>query len=312
MSHLKKSKEDRLKELGGVLSEGQSAYLTNKARGGSSGRKGTRYEDHFSGYTLARILANEGKAAEPENWPNIYEQVFSFVDDLVVESEEGATYYQLKNVAALTWQGSDHPLELDFELQKKVSDAFGEKETKLVLVTSDENVAKKMCEGMPFAIASYTAIEHFPYYVSLNRLAIEFEPLRAVVSSLARTGSKVTDDEIGYTLSAFVSSFMHGNGSSSVADLLKFAQGISPALVRLFPHQIANLKLKDEFIRVLAEIPNFAYCYNTGFFDWSCSLDSGVLPYNCLDKQFEAFQNRIINARPTSFEDLEDLEDLLL
>lgn len=290
-----------------AMGEEAGSYIANKAQGGSNGKKGARYEDFFAAFALAEVLAGKVVEANPTDWPDIYEQVVAFVDDLVVVTKNATRYHQLKNVQTLTWQGGTHSIEADFLLQKQLSGIEGEPNPYTTLVTSSAKIAKGLQESIPATIASHSDVLHFPYADgSLNRLVWEHEPLRKALAMLTRASSvNSTKDELEYTFGALISSFLHRKEDASSLALLECAQKQSPGLLRLFPHQIRGINFREDFVKVLAQIHGLKYFAETGFFCWSCFSDSGVLPYNCLDPQFAGFQARVVAANPTTFDDFE-------
>lgn len=287
-----------------AYSPANAMYIANKVRGGRNGRKGTEYENLYAAYALARLLVDSCLACAPHRWPSVFDQVPGFVDDLLVEASDSHRYHQLKNVAKITWESGEHPLRLDFELQKGFSDSRKEPSPMTIAVVSSPDVKASLDATVPKSIADHTEVEYFPSFNSLNRLVQEFEPLRNVLSMLARV-EQPSLDEMGYALSALVLAFMHQPGGGCASELLEKAQKATPGLLRLFPHQLANLKLDTEFKAVLAKIPDFEYGCDRGFFSWKYRNDSGVLEYHCLNPQFDRFQRDIVKANPQTFDELE-------
>lgn len=288
-----------------AYSAANANYLANKLRGGRNGRKGTEYETLYAAYALARVLVGSCSTCETNTWPSVFDQVSGFVDDLLVEANQSNRYHQLKNVADIKWESGVHPLKVDFELQKGFSDSRNEPSPMTVAVVSDIGVKASLDATVPDSIAKHTEVEHFPYITSLNRLVQEFEPLREALSTLTRT-QEAGLDEMEYAFSALTRAFMHQPGGGHTSVLLEKAQMATPGLLRLFPHQLANVKLDDQFKAVLAQIDEFEYGCDRGFFSWKYRNDSGVLEYHCLNPQFDRFQRAIVKANPKTFEALED------
>lgn len=307
MSNHQKPREERMRLVSAAMGEPRGRYIANKAKGGDNGRKGTRYEDFFAAFALAEVLAEKVTELNPGDWPDIYEQVVAFVDDLVVVTKTATRYHQLKNVQTLTWQNGEHSIETDFSLQKQLSDIEGEPSPHTTLVTSGARLAENLRKNIPETIASHSDVLHFPYANgSINRLVWEHEPLQKALSMLTRANSaNGTKDELEYTFGALISSFLHQKENASSLALLECAQKQSPGLLRLFPHQIRDIKFREDFVKVLAQIDGLKYFAETGFFCWFCFSDSGVLPYSCLDPQFAGFQARVAAANPMTFDDFE-------
>lgn len=303
MAYADYSPEEHLRQAQ-AYSAAHATYIANKVRGGRSGRKGTEYETLYAAYALARALVDSCLTCETNTWPSVFDQVTGFVDDLLVEGHQSHRYHQLKNVAGIKWESGDHPLKVDFELQKGFSDSRKEPSPMTVAVVSDAGVKASLDATIPGSIAKHTEVEHFPYITSLNRLVQEFQPLRDALCALTRTPDPGLD-EMEYAFSALTRAFMHQPGGGHASVLLEKAQMATPGLLRLFPHQLANVKLDDQFKAVLARIPEFRYGCDRGFFSWKHRNDSGVLEYHCLNSQFDRFQRAIVKDNPKTFDELE-------
>jgi hypothetical protein len=307
MPFAQKTPEERRSSIAQLMGEEMATYVRNKATGGSNGKKGARYEDFFAAFTLAQILADKSKEEAQSEWPDIFDQVFAFVDDLVVITTDASKYHQLKNAKNLTWLGGNHSIANDFEHQMQLSSHEGEPQPRTILVIAHPDVALEMRANIPQVIAAHSEVVYFPYADGhLNRLVMEYEPLRTALATLTRTAdANPPADELGYVFGALVTSFLHRGHACSSQVLLECAQKQSPALIRLLPNQTKDIQISPEFVKVLAQIPNLKYVTETGFFCWSCLTDSGVLPYNCLDTQFRGFQTRVVKGNPATFDEFE-------
>ncbi|WP_147474060.1 hypothetical protein [Allofranklinella schreckenbergeri] len=305
MSYSSHSPEERLQRMQ-TLFPGSALYLKNKWRGGHNGRKGTDYERLYAAFALAQVLVRYCMLPRVERWPAVYEQVEAAVDDLLVETADGARYHQLKNVQDLSWgRGEEGSVHADFMMQKSLSDALEERGS-TVLVVANLGLADKLKRTLPENIEEHTEVEFFPFCDgSINRLIFEHHPLREILAQLSITSSPDLA-ELGFVYSALAAAFMHSDKGGRVDELLMIAQEQSPQLIRLLPEQAANIKIKDELKNILREIPDFRFSIERGFFEWSRKNDSGVLKYSCLTPQFDAFQKMIIQANPKTFEQLEE------
>lgn len=296
--------KDQLVEQAQKYSPQHAQYVKNKAQGGANGRKGLEFETTYAAFSLARVLSQSCMTTEVKYWPSVFDQLPGYVDDLVVEDQASNRYHQLKNVQQLTWELGQHPLRVDFQLQKALSDSRGEPSVVTIAVVSSEQLKENLEATMPPNIAAHTEVEHFPYLGSLNRLVQEFEPLRSALCCLTRTDSPSLD-ELEYTFSALATSFLHSSGGGASSSLLDIAQKSRPGVVRLFPHQMKDVQLSEDFKAVLARIPNFVYRLDRGFFVWECGFDSGVYEGNCVSDQFARLQRLVVKDNPQTFEDLE-------
>ena len=284
---------------------GSYDYARNKARGGASGKKGARYEDYVTAYLIAELLCEMLRRQPCMCWPRLISQDFGFVDDVTVASGDATVFHQLKNVQALSWSSGPHPLEDDFRLQLTVANALRWPNPSTVLFTSDHSVVQSMRSAMPTDLVSSAKVRHFPFDIA-NVLVQTFSPLRDVLIPLART-SNPSNDELGNVLGALISSLSRASDEVSVEALLHMAQGQSPTLIRLFPHQMAGVELAPQVVSVLDGIPGFCYCFDRGFFEWRCGSDSGVFSFSCLDHRFRRFQELASAQKPETFEDLENI-----
>lgn len=174
-----------------------------------------------------------------------------------------------------------------------------------VLVVSDQSIEADLRENLPEEIAGHTEVEYFPYCNgALNRLVAEHPPLQEVLRLLSPS-SDASLDELETTLGVLGIAFLKTGGGGRVDELLTHAQTITPHRLRLFPHQVDDVRLTEECQNVLNQISNLKWGLERGYFTWHCGPDSGILPYNCLDKQFGRFQRDVVKARPGTFDELE-------
>lgn len=293
------------KDVLACLGSPAASYLANKVRGGSSGRKGTRYEDFFAAYQVAKCAVE--KLQGDAEWPEIQEQVVAFVDDLLISRRDSTSYFQLKNVDTLSWSAGDHPLVTDFSNQKVLSDYQGEPGPLTSLVVSSSNVLEKL-GIVPSSIATHSDVIHFPYGEGrINRLIQEYEPLCTTLKHLARTAD-VPLDALEGILGVLIIGLMRQDGQKvSVEDVVKAARAVSPSLIRLFPEELEQLELDASFVAILASIPGFVYRVDRGFFEWSYGDTSGVSSADCLTEDFRRLQTRVVSKSPDTFEELEEL-----
>jgi hypothetical protein len=282
-------------------------YASNKVRGGSNGRKGTRYEDFFAAHKVAEIAIKQMAALS--EWPIIEDQAFAFVDDLVLTTQNQAKYHQLKNVGSLGWTNGDHPIAIDFSHQVALSKQRGDPPTVTTLVVSNPSVFDDMRQTVPSAIAGHSTVEFFPYADgSFNRLVIEYGPLRAALSELTRVPEPGNDD-LANVFGVLMLGAIKAGSPATVDQVIKAAQDVSPALLRLFPWDLDGFSLEPGFVNALARVPGLLYGVERGFFRWAAAnIDmSGVLQFNCLSREFQRFQANVTAAAPTDFDSFEKL-----
>ena len=281
-------------------------YISNKARGGANGRKGSEYEQQF---TTAKVveLINEQLRSFSGEWPILEEQAFGFVDDLVVSTPAAAHYHQLKNTKSLSWQDGVHPLVTDFACQVALCLHIKAAPVKTTLVVSSQALCKTMHDTMPSEIAPHSTVEFFPYVgPSMNKLVLEHAPLRQALSQLTTT-SLPKDDELEAAFGALMIGAKSVQGPVSVKTIVSTAQRLYAPALRLFPWDVAEFRLEDQFVKVLEKIHGLVYGVERGFFHWEAFGMSGVLQYNCLDAKFTKFQTLVIANSPSNYDELEKL-----
>lgn len=291
------------KQIIACLGAEVARYAQNKVRGGSNGRKGTRYEDFYGAYKVAEEAVSHLNGST--EWPTIEDQVYAFVDDLVLTWPRLAHYHQLKNVQALSWTAGEHPLVVDFQHQVVFSKERGETAVKTTLVVANEDVFNAM-SAVPASIADHSNVVFFPYADGhANRLVIEYKPLRDLLTQLTRL-EDASDDELGSVLGMLMLGMQQAT-TTTVEAVIEKAQRASPSLIRLFPWQMEGMELQLEFVNVLDKIFELQYGVSRGFFHWNALGTSGTLQFNCLSQDFERFQKRVIELAPETFEKFEEL-----
>jgi len=279
-------------------------YAANKHRGGSNGKKGSRYEDVFIGYKVAEIVASHVDNPAPR-WPSVAGQTEEFVDDALVRHQDGVQYFQLKNVQNITWTGGDHPLETDFSLQYRLACFQGNPSPTTTLVVPDQALQAKLQATMPVAILGYSSVQFFPYSETLNRLVLENPSLHGALGTLSRSRVPHIDELVGvlWVLTMAGNDFA---GEVSVEEILH-------AAARHVPNQLrtsgitAPVVLRTAFVEILDRIAGLKYDATQGFFSWDAFGMSEIFDFDCATPQFEDFQKLIEQENPTTFERFEEL-----
>jgi hypothetical protein len=279
-------------------------YLANKHRGGTNGKKGTRYEDQFATSKIVETLAEY--VQHGGELPVIEEQAYGFVDDLAIAAAAWTKYYQCKNSDSVSWTSGDHPLASDFKCQIDLANALQKPDPTVQLVVSDAGVAEKLAGKIPEEISASSSVEHFPFVGSVNQLVLAHDSLREKLAALTRVENPQLD-ELEATFSSLLLGWVRVVGSSSVEDLVKSARKQSPQLLRVFPLTDGNEFLQQEFLDILARIPDLHYSVKRGFLSWTAEGVSVTLDRDCGSEEFSRFQQRVIHAKPKNFDDLWDL-----
>jgi len=279
-------------------------YAANKHRGGSSGKKGSRYEDVFIGYKVAEIASSRvGAPSDP--WPSVAGQTEEFVDDALIRHQDRVQYFQLKNVQNITWTGGDHPLETDFSLQYRLACFQGHPSPTTTLVVPDQALQAKLQATMPAAISGYSDVQFFPYSDTINRLVLENSSLHAALGTLSRSRAPHIDELVGvlWVLTAAGNDFA---GEVSVEQVLHAAARFVPNQLRTVGITVPVV-LRTAFAEIVDRIAGLKYDVSQGFFSWDAFGTSGIFDFDCAAPQFEDFQKLIEQENPTTFERFEEL-----
>ena len=147
------------------MDEDEKLYLTNKHRGGESGRRGNLYEAYYAVFAIFREIANGNDSTIVSG-----QVEDAYVDDLLISDGTTNVYHQLKNKKNPSWGSMKHgELKYDFSMQKKLCEERAERfSLKLVVsglkgVTSVESYPMLHCLNeyiywQDFADVAYKAV----------------------------------------------------------------------------------------------------------------------------------------------------------
>lgn len=287
-----------------LFGEAGLKYLRNKHTGGTSGKKGTRYEDHFATSKIVEALADHVQNGTA--LPIIEEQALGFVDDLIVADSLTTKYYQCKNSASVSWTGGAHPIGEDFKCQIGLATALQKPSPLVELVVADAETAGTLAGKIPADIASCTSVLHFPYFGGVNQLILAYEPLREQLAALTRKEQPDLDDLEG-VFSALLLAWIKVIGACPVDAIAGSARKQSPQLLRAIPVTDGMEYLRQDFIDALVGVPELSYSVKRGFFSWAAEGCSETFTCECASEEFARFQQRVVQAEPSNFDDFWDL-----
>jgi hypothetical protein len=286
------------------LGQGPATYAANKHRGGSNGRKGARYEDFYLAYKVAEIAAGRvGAYGAP--WPFVASQAPGFVDDILVRDITSTNYFQLKNVANITWTGGVHPIATDFAYQYKVACHENQPGPTTTLVVADAALRDALQATMPAEIATHSAVTFFPFSDTLNRLVLENSSLHDTLTKISRSSKPLNDELVG-VLGVLVMASGEFTQEASVEDILRVAHRYYPTQIRTVGIT-SPIVMRAQFVNVVDKIAGLKYDVSQGFFSWEGYGTSEILDFDCADPKFEEFQKLIEQENPTTFERFEEL-----
>lgn len=281
-------------------------YAANKQKGGSSGSKGTRYEDYFMVYQVAREVATiVADPTQPD--PRVQGQCIGLVDDLRIASNLSTRYYQLKNQEKVSWNAGEHPIAKDFAYQKSLCQHLTEPSPTTTLVVACAELSKALSAAVPADIKDHTQVEHFPWLVTPNRLVLEYPELRQHLSALSHTENPTNDVLTAVFGMLLIACLEHPSGATA-CELAKRAGELAPGQLRPLPTtQDWESYFAPGFKQSLDLIHGLVYSVKRGFFHWGGFGTSGVFRSNVLSEEFKQFQNDLVQRQPKTFEEFEEV-----
>lgn len=304
-SSLPVAPDNSLASITECLGAAAATYAQNKQRGGANGKKGPQYENYFIAYKVAEIVCQrlDGTIVD---WPFLGGQTRGFVDDVVVSSAKANDYYQLKNVATISWTAGTHPIATDFSYQYAVANYEKQANPATHLVVANTAQQAAMHASMPADIAPYSTVSYFPYSDSVNRLILENESLHPVLGKLSKSVSPSADELTG-VLGVLLMGCMNHPDGAGVDAILKSANTYHPNQIRVVGLTDEPVQLRTHFKTILAGIAGLTYDVSKGFFSWSAFGTTGVFGFSCDDQQFVQFQENVERVQPTTFDGFEEL-----
>ena len=282
-------------------------YVKHKHCGGSSGARGTHYEDVFLAIKVAEAAANfvDGISSE---WPYITGQYRCFVDDVRISLSTKTEYFQLKNQSTVpSWTSGRHPIAEDFHKQYQISMKLEEPNPTTTLVVPDQTFLGGLEQGMPQQIRSFSSVYHFPSFDSPDLLVWEVDWIKDMLRKISKD-EDATIDELFGLLGAFLMACRASHHDDSAGDIVGHVARMHPNQIRVIPDQRDwNLRLRPDFKKILAQIPGLDYRIVRGFFHWSGLGMSQTFDFSCLSNEFNEFQEKVVLNRPTTFEEFEEM-----
>lgn len=281
-------------------------YAANKHRGGSSGNRGTRYEDFFMAYRVAQAVAAIVNDPAHKD-PTVKGQCGGLVDDLRIATPDSTKYFQLKNQEKVGWTAGDHPIATDFRYQKVLSDHLKEPSPSTTLVVACATLAAALGTNIPASISGHTAVEHFPWHPTPNSLVFQFPDLQAHLALLSHTEAPTLDVLSAVFGMLLIACLNHPDGASA-REIAETAAKQRPGQLRPLPvTEDWESYLAVDFRQALAAIHGLVYSAKRGFFHWSGFGTSGVFGSSVLSEEFKQFQNDIVQRQPKTFEEFEEV-----
>jgi hypothetical protein len=277
----------------------------NRQRGGLNYRQGNRFEDGFAVYRcieLAPCVIFDRVAVR------LREQAGCPVDDLLIHQAQRKHYHQLKDDQTITWGEDKGKLRNEFVAQKEQCDARAEDYT-LTLVVSHDHRKQSLDQNLPEELRGVVLILHFPPVRRPSELARRGELREALgrISASRTPGGEVLRGIVEGFYLAWVERAIDESGSADLAQMVAWLRE-RPVLriVRPLPEQIHPEW--DRFVAILGGIPDLQWHHDRGYFEWfRPPRDAGFVAPPCDSEGFRRFVERVLQARPTTFEVFEGL-----
>ncbi|NOU23474.1 MAG: hypothetical protein HOO93_17130 [Methyloglobulus sp.] len=287
-----------LNQIESVFDESVSAYVANKNRGGRSNQAGNKYENFYAIGQIAKLIQAYLTNGEQTT---IKTQHLGFVDDIVIQYQEkhNQDHFQLKDTPSVTWGRGFKSLADDFEKQKTLNDSQGVLDTQLSLVCSNSNNADKLNESIPSSIKDFSQAVFFPSAEQINQLLQIFPDFKESLEAICVNHDP---DKLEALSRAILVEWYDSTGQHTIGDI------ISQLSQRPFSYLRTQEAQIDRQLAIIVEhIQGFSYSLKSGFFFWNYqdNLETGVIPYPVMSTEFNNLQQRIIEQRPTTFDELE-------
>ncbi|BAQ67110.1 hypothetical protein [Geminocystis sp. NIES-3709] len=297
-----------------IFGETLYKYVLNKDRGGSSNRKGNCYENFFAIYKITEY----SQPVLEENLEVIIKtQVQAFVDDLVIKivnnNLEELQHYQLKNSSNISWglDSDEKSICSDFKHQYILNQKiYPQHNCKVCLVISDLSQYKNLKSKIPNTIKKYSDVILFEYENNLIEIIKKNENFKQFIYYLSAFDEPETD-KIETLIQHLIGAWCaKENQNISIKDFLEKVQKKRSSFIRSFQ---TNLDIKKELKDILDNIPDFKYSIIRGFFQWEYfnGIDKGTLTYDVTTSEFQKFESAILNTKPSTFDELENMGILI-
>lgn len=294
-------KLEELQEVFGEECHDYFNYLKNKNTGGLNNNRGNTFENHFAIFKIARSFNQR----YPEDKLYFSSQVFSFIDDFVVEQNEedakNGWFYQIKDVQSLDWHGGTHPIGKDFVNQRLISEKKGISPF-LRLVVSRDQVFDKLLSTRPENLQDVRLI-NFKSATTIPGLIRENDLVRSELVKMC-----AFENPSNYVLETLAAILLGSWDSTnkkqiSLADILEGCYRQNPHYIKGFENRISR-----QLEEVFGEIEGFRYSIEGGYIRWRFkNTDEGVVMFRIGSKEFIQWEMEVLNTSISTFENLEPL-----
>lgn len=273
-------------------------------RGGQNNKAGNRFEDIFLTH---RVLKHTPNYLHAEIEMSFTEQAGCFVDDVVLEAAGLREFYQLKADKGITWGENNGRLKDRFLRQQQDCVANGQ-DFRLYVVVANGHRAQSLTTNLPKEFAASTEVILFPRLDRIAQVARLDAPHQIQFGQIAASrlsGNAEWEDIAEAFHSARQSCAPDANGYLSVSQVVTKVR--SQRMARVYTPWDEQLAGWPEVRGILESIDGFEFWVDRGYFEWRYPPADGGMNVSCLEPGFERFVQRVLELRPTTFDDLEML-----
>lgn len=272
-------------------------YLQNKNKGGLNNSKGNTFENFYSVFKIAESHNKK------DDWANTLfsSQQMDFVDDLRINRVNpiSTDYFQIKDIAALTWTAKNNQLDIDFFVQFELCRIAGMPATTSIVVSTTA-VGQELTDGMPVRCTAFSHVIVFSTAKSVQALLKSNKPfLDEIVKMCAFSSTDKLE-----ALATVLLGVWDGTDKNNISlqDIIDRCFAINPHFIKGLQNQVSQ-----QVENILTSINGFTFQVRDGYIVWTYQgTDKGNFPYPIGSIKYVEWEDRFIANGPYhTFEDIE-------
>ncbi len=275
--------------------------------GGQNNKRGNRYEDCFATFKLLEGVAD---LLDLGRSIRLREQVNASIDDLLVETLDKDYFHQLKSGQQTSWGLRGGKLEKEFLDQKNDCEARKQqnnRDYKLVIVVPSNERRSRLEDSMPIDLKAVTSVVVFPQLSKPHELVRQHSEASRILTNISAKKTYSESEAQIIVSSVYAAWIDHKPDRDGFCCLDKVIKTIQKSFVscRIRTDWKRKPKTWKEAQAVLAKIPGFTWSVGRGYFEWEhAPAEQGMMQFPCKSENFRRFIDRIIDTKPTNFDDL--------
>lgn len=270
-------------------------YASNKNRGGRNSANGRDFELCYATVRIcelaAEVLRNGCDGADIV----LNDQLFCFVDDLMIRTPSSQSLSQLKSGAA-SWEAGERSIATDFRLQRVLDNSLGIK-SQYELVVGSREKERALLAQKPDDIDANIRFHAGDDFDSILMNHPDLGRDLDCISIRPPLKRSVREQTFMVLLGAWITSA----GATSLRDVVNRASTGPDALIGPIGESYA-LPKNVEYI--LSKIPGLTFEVRRNHLYFECYGMSGYAAFNCFAPDFRILERRIVELEPNTFRDL--------